>query len=45
VWYVEHHSLALDLRILARTLGSVLRAEGIAQEGHVTTDRFSGTRK
>jgi lipopolysaccharide/colanic/teichoic acid biosynthesis glycosyltransferase len=29
VWYVEHFSLALDLRILARTFGIVLRGSGV----------------
>jgi lipopolysaccharide/colanic/teichoic acid biosynthesis glycosyltransferase len=29
LWYVEHRSLALDLRILSRTLGQVLRGHGI----------------
>ncbi|HEY1713350.1 MAG TPA: sugar transferase [Solirubrobacteraceae bacterium] len=29
LWYVEHQSLALDLRILSRTLGQVLRGHGI----------------
>jgi lipopolysaccharide/colanic/teichoic acid biosynthesis glycosyltransferase len=29
LWYVEHRSLALDLRILARTLGLVARGSGI----------------
>jgi lipopolysaccharide/colanic/teichoic acid biosynthesis glycosyltransferase len=29
LWYVEHRSVALDLRILARTLGSVARGSGI----------------
>jgi lipopolysaccharide/colanic/teichoic acid biosynthesis glycosyltransferase len=29
LWYVEHQSLALDLRILARTLGLVLRGSGV----------------
>jgi len=29
LWYVEHRSLALDLRILARTLGLVARGGGI----------------
>jgi lipopolysaccharide/colanic/teichoic acid biosynthesis glycosyltransferase len=29
LWYVEHQSLALDLRILQRTLGHVLRGSGI----------------
>jgi lipopolysaccharide/colanic/teichoic acid biosynthesis glycosyltransferase len=29
VWYVEHRSLLLDLRILARTVGVLLRREGV----------------
>ena len=29
LWYVEHRSLALDLQILSRTLGQVLRGHGI----------------
>jgi lipopolysaccharide/colanic/teichoic acid biosynthesis glycosyltransferase len=29
LWYVEHRSLAMDLRILSRTLGQVLRGHGI----------------
>ena len=29
LWYVEHHSLALDLRILRRTLDQVVGGDGI----------------
>ena len=29
IWYVEHRSLALDLRILFRTVGMVLRGQGL----------------
>lgn len=36
VRYVESSSLALDLRILARTFGQVLRRSGISAEGHAT---------
>jgi len=36
VYYVEHASLALDLKILVRTLLIVLRRVGIAAEGHAT---------
>lgn len=43
VWYVENHSLALDLRILARTVRAVLRREGISQPGHVTAEPFRGS--
>lgn len=43
VWYVDHWSLALDLRILALTAARVVRRHGIAQEGHVTMPEFMGT--
>jgi lipopolysaccharide/colanic/teichoic acid biosynthesis glycosyltransferase len=36
VWYVEHRSMALDLRILWRTARAVLVREGISAEGHAT---------
>ena len=42
VWYVEHQSFWLDLRILWRTLWCVLDGEGITQQGHVTAERFRG---
>lgn len=42
VWYVEHQSLALDVRILWRTVSLVFRARGVAQEGHATMPRFTG---
>jgi lipopolysaccharide/colanic/teichoic acid biosynthesis glycosyltransferase len=29
IWYVEHRSFALDLRILARTVGMVLTGQGL----------------
>lgn len=45
VWYVEHWTPFLDLRILARTALSVLKREGIASEGHVTMPRFEGSPK
>ncbi|MFP4150239.1 MAG: sugar transferase [Nitriliruptoraceae bacterium] len=43
VWYVEHRSLWLDLRILARTLLAVLRRDGVAAEGQATVERFRGS--
>jgi sugar transferase EpsL len=42
VWYVDHWSLGLDLRILARTALAVLRREGISREGHATMPNFEG---
>lgn len=43
LWYVDHHSLALDGRILVRTLWKVLARQGVSQEGHATMQEFRGT--
>ncbi|MFP4351284.1 MAG: sugar transferase [Puniceicoccaceae bacterium] len=43
VWYVENVSFALDLRILVRTVGKILRREGIAAEGRATVEEFRGS--
>ena len=40
VWYVDHRSLGLDLRILLLTVVKVVRREGISAEGHATMPRF-----
>lgn len=44
VWYVDHQSFWLDLRIIAMTLWKVLKREGISQRGHVTTEKFGAGR-
>lgn len=43
IWYVEHQSLSLDLRILLLTLGRVLKRQGISAESEPTMPRFVGT--
>ncbi len=43
VWYVDNRSLWLDFRILLRTVGKVLSAEGVNQSGRATKDRFTGS--
>jgi len=43
VWYVDHRSLWLDLKILWLTVLKVLKREGIAQEGHATMPEFMGS--
>ena len=43
VWYVDHCSLWLDLKIIALTLWKVLKREGISQPGHATAEEFMGT--
>lgn len=43
VWYVDHRSFALDVKILLMTVASVLRREGVCQPGHATMTEFMGS--
>jgi lipopolysaccharide/colanic/teichoic acid biosynthesis glycosyltransferase len=43
VWYVENHSLLLDVKILWRTLVNVLRRHGISADGEATMPKFSAS--
>lgn len=43
VWYVENHSLWLDLKILYLTLARVIRREGVSADGEATMRVFKGT--
>ena len=40
VWYVDHQSVWLDLKILIMTIGRVLARSGISAEGEATMHRF-----
>lgn len=42
VWYVDHRSVWLDLRIIVMTVMKVVRREGVAAENSVTVDKFTG---
>lgn len=42
VWYVDHWSIWLDIRILLLTLWKVIKREGISQPGHATAEEFMG---
>lgn len=42
VWYVDHCSLGLDVKILLQTVGKVFRREGINQPGQATMEEFTG---
>lgn len=44
VWYVDHWSFWLDMKILLLTLWKVLKREGISQPGHVTMEEFKGNK-
>lgn len=45
VWYVDHRSLALDLKILWMTVRKVFVREGISAQGEATMPRFTGDTK
>jgi len=42
VWYVEHCSVKLDMKILGLTLIKMLQREGITAIGYVTMPQFTG---
>lgn len=42
VWYVDHASFWLDLKILFLTAWKVIKRSGVSKDGHATTDYFRG---
>jgi lipopolysaccharide/colanic/teichoic acid biosynthesis glycosyltransferase len=42
VWYVDHQSIALDIKIIFLTVLSVVRRHGISAEGEATVVDFTG---
>lgn len=45
VWYVDHHNLWLDLKIIVLTLYTVFKREGISAENHATMPDFMGSKR
>ena len=45
VWYLDHWSFWLDIRILLLTFWKALTREGISQPGHATAEEFMGSRR
>ncbi len=43
VWYADHWSLWLDVKILALTVAKVLRRDGVSADGHATMPPFTGS--
>lgn len=43
VWYVDHWSLGLDLKVILISIFKVLRREGINQPGQATAEEFMGS--
>lgn len=44
VWYVDHQSIRLDLKILLLTVWKIIKREGIHQPGQATMQEFLGER-
>ena len=42
VWYVEHISFGLDMKILYLTVLKVFRGEGVSAANHATMEKFEG---
>ena len=42
VWYVDHQSFWLDMKILWMTFAKVFKREGISQDGQATMEAFKG---
>ncbi len=45
VWYVDHWSFWLDIRIIFMTIWKAITGEGISQPGRATMDEFMGNSK
>jgi len=42
VWYVNHRSFRLDLKIIGLTIWKVLKREGISEDGKATMSEYTG---
>ena len=45
VWYVENRSFKLDLIIIFKTFGQVIKRKGISHKNHPTMEEFMGKNK
>jgi len=45
IWYIDHRSFLLDLRILCLTFAKILQREGISAAGEATMPRFEGDKQ
>jgi sugar transferase EpsL len=45
VWYVDHISFLLDLKIAGLTIWKILKHEGVNQPGQATVEYFQGSSK
>ena len=42
IYYVNHISLLMDLKVFFKTILKVIKREGISEEGHATSEAFNG---
>lgn len=42
IWYVDHQSLVLDLKIILHTFMKILRRDGVSHSNHATMPIFTG---
>jgi lipopolysaccharide/colanic/teichoic acid biosynthesis glycosyltransferase len=45
VWYVDHCSFSLDIKIILMTIQKIIKREGINQVGQATMEKFNGNIK
>lgn len=45
VWYVDHHTFWIDLKIILLTIKKIFLKEGIAGPGEATMSKFKGSKK
>ncbi len=45
VWYVDHLSFLLDMKIILLTVANVVKRQGISAEGSATMEKFTGSGK
>ena len=43
IWYVDHRSVWLDVKILLLTIARIITRDGISQRGEATMSKFTGT--
>lgn len=44
VWYVDHNTFSLDMKIIKMTVFKTVKSEGISQDGHATVHKFEGNK-
>jgi len=42
IWYVDHWTFCLDIKIILLTVWKVIKGEGVSQPGRATMDEFMG---